>query len=91
MKKVKPLTKHEQELLVAKHRAWEIQQKRRPLQESGWVESQHGTLTSQDRVISMGHYAKTSGQASQHYQWEMARKKRQENAQKKIVRVQKVG
>jgi hypothetical protein len=80
--------KEQQEKAIARLRKLEIAAKRRHLQESGWVESQHGMLTDKNRVLSLGHYAKTAEQARQHYEWELARKKRQNN-KKKIVFVKR--
>lgn len=78
----------QQEKAIARLRKLEIAAKRRRLQESGYIESQHGMLTDKNRVLGLGHYAKTAEQAKQHYEWEIARKKRQNN-KKKIVIVKK--
>jgi hypothetical protein len=81
--------KEQQEKALAMLRKMEIATKRRRLQESGYVESQMGMLTSQDRVISLGHYAKSSAQAKQHYEWEKARQKRAKDKKQSIVIVKK--
>lgn len=45
--------------LAAKMRAQEIQKKRRPLQESGYVRSQWEGLTGENRLLEMGFYKRT--------------------------------
>ena len=74
-----------QALIVAKLRQIEIQSKRRPLQEGGPVDSQWGGMTSESRLINMGHYAKSSGRARIDYLREAIRKAKQDRPTKIVV------
>ena len=86
------LSKQEkQELLVAKLRQIDIAKKTqaRKMQSSGYVESQHGILTKESRLINKGHYAKTSAQAELDFYRDNLRKAKKETGTK-IVLVKKV-
>jgi uncharacterized protein YjbJ (UPF0337 family) len=78
----------EQKRLEAKLRAQQIQAKRRPLQESGYVQSQWGKATSPAKLIDNGHYMKSAALAAHHYKLE--RKRAQKQGEKcKVITVKK--
>jgi hypothetical protein len=66
--------KARQELLAAKMRQKQIAEKRRPLEESGYIQSQYGIVTRPQRLIDNGHWMKSSAAAVQSYKREVARK-----------------
>lgn len=80
----------QQRKLEAKLRSKQIQAKRRPLEESGYVRTQWGSVvTNETRLIDNGHYMKTSAQAGQDY------KREQRRAAKKgektvVIRIERV-
>lgn len=70
---------NKQALLVAKMRQIELSKKKRPLQDSGALPSQWGSMTSDARLLSMGHYEKSSDKAKLDYVREQVRKAKAEN------------
>lgn len=70
---------NKQALLVAKMRQIELSKKKRPLQDSGAVPSQWGGMTSDSRLLSMGHYEKSSDKAKLDYVREQIRRTKAEN------------
>lgn len=64
----------QQRRLEAQLRSKQIQAKRRPLEESGYVKTQWGTVvTNESRLIDNGHFMKTAAQAGQDYKREQRR------------------
>lgn len=80
----------QQRKLEAKLRSKQIQAKRRPLEESGYVRTQWGSVvTNETRLIDNGHYMKTSAQAGLDF------KREQRRAAKKgektvVIRIERV-
>lgn len=58
--KQKTMEMLKQKRLEAQVRSKRIEQKRRPLEESGYVKSQFGTLTNENRLFEMGYYKRES-------------------------------
>ena len=80
-----------QEILIAKLRQLEIAKKTQAqkMQSSGYVESQHGILTKESRLINKGHYSKSSAQAELDFYRENYRRAKKEVGTK-IVLVKRV-
>lgn len=84
---MKKLTEQMQ-LAIARQRQKEIQAKRRPLEESGYIPSQYGKVTRQERLIDNGHLMKSAALANQSYKREQNRaaKKGQKTV---VIRIEK--
>jgi hypothetical protein len=67
-----------QKRLEAQVRAKQIEAKRRPLEESGYVKSQFGTLTNENRLFEMGYYKRESRAYGQKNKLEISPKNRVE-------------
>lgn len=68
-----------QNKLVAKLRQQEIANKRRPLQESGALKSQWGTMTAESKLLERGHFLKTGDRARLDFVREEVRKQKAKN------------
>lgn len=86
-KRTKGVIMSKQKMLEAKLRQAEIARKRRPLQESGGLKSQWGSMTSETRMLGMGHYMKSGERAELDYLREQARKLKKASKPTSIVHI----
>lgn len=80
--------KQRQEILAARLRKEQIEKKRRPLEESGYIESQYGIVTRPQRLVDNGHWMKSSAAAVQQYKREQVRAAKK-NEKTVVIRVKK--
>ena len=78
-----------QNKLIAKLRQQEIANKRRPLQDSGALKSQWGTMTAESKLLQRGHFLKTGDRARLDYVREQVRKEKASQKEMKAVLVKK--